>query len=66
VLWCADAGTGENGGGDGAYHGMGMIENRHLTNVESPPPPPRARMRGLFRTGVRPMLYLLLLLRVSV
>jgi hypothetical protein len=47
--------------------GRGGIENKHSTNVESPPPPPRVCMSGgLLRTSTRPTMNLLLLLRVSV
>jgi len=48
-----------------ALSGGGVIENRHSTEVESPPPPPlytpRVCMSGSLRTGTRPTVNLLLL-----
>ena len=43
----------------------GGIENKHPTDVESPPPPPRVCMRGVLRTSTRPTLNPPLLLRAS-
>ena len=53
-----------------ALRGRGGIENKHSTDVDSPPPPPpRVCIRGPLRTSTRPTLNelnLLLLLRASV
>jgi hypothetical protein len=38
----------------------GALQDKHSTDVESPPPPPRVCMRGLLRTRTRPTLNVLL------
>jgi len=46
--------------------GRGVIENKHWTDVESPPPPPHVCMSigGLLRTRTRLTMNLLLLLGI--
>jgi hypothetical protein len=46
----------------------GVMENKHSTEVESPPPPPRVYISigGVLRTSSRPTLNLLLLLRAVI